>query len=431
MLLDTQPATWRQLQGWTSTLPLGVDIAADTPGVRHRRPRRRVPPRLRRPARTAARRKRQPPAGSCTALNSDSAGIVWWDRWAQHNHNSVVLARSGAGKSYLVKLELLRSLYDGVQVAVIDPEDEYLRLADDVGGTTITLGAPGVRINPLDLPRRGPPTRRPDPPRPVPAHPHRRPPRRTTTAGRAGRAGPGHHRHLHRRRDHQRPHHLDPARTAARATSPATSPPTAATRRTNLAARLDPVDRRLLPEPVRRTHHHPPHRTPRRLVHPPTPRRTPRPRHAPRPGRDLARRRPTDPATGRRATRRLVVVDEAWTLLQDGEGAKFLYRLSKAARKRSAGVAVITQDAADLLGTDLGQAVIANAATQILMRQAPQAIDQITDTFALTSGEARRLLTANRGEALLLSGTFRVGFTAVSSPAEHKISAGAADLDDL
>ena len=79
---------------------------------------------------------------------------------------------------------------------------------------------------------------------------------------------------------------------------------------------------------------------------------------------------------------RLVVVDEAWTLLKDGEGAKFLYRLSKAARKRCAGVAVITQDAADLLGSDLGQAVVANAATQILMRQAPQAIDQIADTFA-------------------------------------------------
>ena len=121
--------------------------------------------------------------------------------------------------------------------------------------------------------------------------------------------------------------------------------------------------------------------------------------------------------------RRLIVVDEAWTLLRDGEGARFLYRLAKAARKRRAGVAVVTQDAADLLGSDLGQAVVANAATQILMRQAPQAIDVIADTFALTAGEARMLLAAGRGETLLLAGSDRVAFQAVASPAEHQLAA--------
>ncbi len=91
--------------------------------------------------------------------NPDSNGIVWWDRWAQHNHNSVVLARSGAGKSYFVKLEVLRSLADGIHVAVIDPEDEYGRLAAAVGGITIQLGVAGIRLNPLDIP---PGDRRPD-----------------------------------------------------------------------------------------------------------------------------------------------------------------------------------------------------------------------------------------------------------------------------
>ena len=61
--------------------------------------------------------------------------------------------------SYLVKLETLRSLYDGVQVSIIDPEDEYLRLCDAVGGTAIQLGAAGIRINPLDIPAGD---RRPD-----------------------------------------------------------------------------------------------------------------------------------------------------------------------------------------------------------------------------------------------------------------------------
>ena len=119
-----------------------------------------------------------------------------------------------------------------------------------------------------------------------------------------------------------------------------------------------------------------------------------------------------------------------WTLLREGEGARFLYRLAKAARKRRAGVAVVTQDAADLLGSDLGQAVIANAATQILMRQAPQAIDLIAETFALTGGEARMLLAAGRGEALLLAGSHRVAFQTVASAREHQLCAGLADLID-
>ena len=113
-------------------------------------------------------------------INPASNGIVWWDRWAQENHNCVVLARSGAGKSYFVKLDVLRSLYHGVQVAVIDPEDEYQRLADAVGGTVVALGAPGVKLNPLDLPAGDHPPRRADPPRPVPAHLHRRPARPAT-----------------------------------------------------------------------------------------------------------------------------------------------------------------------------------------------------------------------------------------------------------
>ena len=74
-----------------------------------------------------------------------------WDRFTQSNYNSVILARSGAGKSYLAKLEALRSLYRGIDVLVVDPENEYQRLAELVGGTHVRLGAQGVRINPFDL----------------------------------------------------------------------------------------------------------------------------------------------------------------------------------------------------------------------------------------------------------------------------------------
>jgi hypothetical protein len=128
--------------------------------------------------------------------------------------------------------------------------------------------------------------------------------------------------------------------------------------------------------------------------------------------------------------RRLVFVDEAWTLLRDGEGARFLSRLAKSARKRRAGLAVITQDVGDLPGSDLGQVVIANAAAQILLRQASQAVDVVADVFGLTAGEARLLLGARRGEGLLLSGTQRVSFQAVASKKEHRLCIGDLELAD-
>ncbi|MET7403527.1 DUF87 domain-containing protein, partial [Dactylosporangium sp. NPDC005572] len=151
VLLDTQPATWRQLQGWTATLPLATD------GLRMRRVMDTDAIAAAFPLASAdlpAPLPGEPGAtgGMLYGLNPYSNGVVWWDRWTQHNANSVVLARSGAGKSYFVKLEVLRSLADAVHVALIDPDNEYIRLTDAVGGVTITLGAGGVRLNPLDIP---------------------------------------------------------------------------------------------------------------------------------------------------------------------------------------------------------------------------------------------------------------------------------------
>ena len=98
--------------------------------------------------------------------------------------------------------------------------------------------------------------------------------------------------------------------------------------------------------------------------------------------------------------------------MRDHEGARFLFKMAKAARKRAAGLTVITQDAADVLGTDLGLAVVANAATQILMRQSTQSIDTVADAFGLTAGESRLLLSAARGEGLLVAGRSECRFAA-------------------
>jgi type IV secretory pathway VirB4 component len=108
--------------------------------------------------------------------------------------------------------------------------------------------------------------------------------------------------------------------------------------------------------------------------------------------------------------------------MRDGEGARFLFRMAKAARKRNAGLTVVTQDVADVLGTDLGQAVVSNAATQVLLKQAPQAVDAVGDAFGLTLGERRVLLTARQGQGLLISGTQRTSFESVAAPAEHRLA---------
>nr|WTA70775.1 DUF87 domain-containing protein [Micromonospora sp. NBC_00855] len=427
LLLDTQPATWRQLQGWTTTLPLATDglgmrRVMDTDAIASAFPLAS--------ADLPAPLPGQPgdTGGMLYGLNPASNGIVWWDRWAQHNANSVVLARSGAGKSYFVKLEVLRCLADGVHVAVIDPDNEYIRLADAVGGATIALGVGGVRLNPLDIP---PGDRRPQ------ARTHRAlflhtliavllghqpPPSERAALDKAindayDRAGISNDPDTWRR---QAPLLRDVAaaltdqRTAAGDT---------------LAARLTPWTtgsfRDLFDGPTTTVpsgqlvcwstrHLADELRAPGMLL-----------------ALDAIWREVDTPAVRCAQTpRRLVVVDEAWTLLRDGEGARFLSRLAKSARKRRAGLAVITQDVGDLLGSELGQVVIANAATQVLLRQAPQAIDVIADVFGLTAGEARVLLCAGRGEGLLISGTHRVGFQAVASPQEHRLCIGDLEVPD-
>ncbi|MDA8273970.1 MAG: ATP-binding protein [Actinomycetota bacterium] len=417
LLLDAVPATFRSLQGFVTTLPVGIDNLS-----------------MRRTLDTDAVAAAFPFSGVDLAgaggvlygTTLSGSGLVCWDRFALDNHNSVILARSGAGKSYLAKLEALRSLYDGVEVFVVDPEDEYRRLAHAVGGAYLHLGASGVRLNPFDLaPGPDPLTRRalfihtlvavllgekPDPAATAALD-------RGVLAAYAAvgiTADP---------RTHARP-----APVLADLTKALEADPDPAA--TTLAARLAPYVtgsyRQLFCGPT----------TTRPEGHLVVISLRDLPDELKAAGTlltlDAVWRRVADPATRKR---RLVVVDEAWLLMRDPEGAKFLFKAAKSARKHWAGLTVVTQDAADLLGSDLGQAVVANAATQILLRQAPQAIEAVGDAFGLSQGERAFLVSARRGEGLLSTAAHeRVGFCALASPAEHDLvtssPAELAGLDD-
>ncbi len=362
--------------------------------------------------------------------NRNSQGLVFWDRFAQRNYNSVLLAPSGSGKSYLAKLEALRWLYHGVDVLVVDPEREYQRLASAVGGTTLRLGAPGVRLNPLDLPQptgteadREALTRRAlflhtlvavllgQPPSPEEAAALDR---AILAAYKAKgiSADP---------RTHTRPAPLLRDLAAALARDPHPGAKT-------LAARLEPFTagshRSLFDGPA----------TARPQGHLVVFSLRELPDELAGVGTllvlDAIWRQVADPS---RRRRRLVLVDEAWLLLRDPVGARYLFRLAKSARKHWCGLTVATQDAADLLASDLGQAVVANAATQILLGQASQTIEQVARAFRLSGGERQFLLGAQPGEGLLLAGEHRVAFKSLASPStEHPVvTSDPAELAEL
>src|SRR5437763_2692981 len=422
LLLDTATVTWRQLHGWITCLPLGYDAV----GMRRVFGIESVAERSPFTSPDFPLGKGDAGMGVLFGLNLASSGVVVWDRWAQDNYNAVILARSGAGKSYLAKLDLLRNLYLRVEAFVIDPEDEYLALAETVGGTIIRPGAPGVRINPLDL---------------NPGDGEDALYRRTgfmqtfvavatsggaagVAAGTAGAAG----------LQGEEVPALDDAVLAAYRAKGITSDP-------RTWRRPAPLLGDVVAELAKFGEH----------------------------GRSVAARlRPyvagsfkgvfdgptTTPAAGhlvvyaikeladelkpvgtllaldsvwrrvstsRPEDRQLVLVDEAWRLLTAGLGGRFLRALAQGARTYGAGLTVVTQDAADVLSTDMGRAVVSNAATQVLLRQAPQAIDAVADAFGLTDGERASLLSAGRGDALLACGTARLAFHSLASDRETQV----------
>ncbi|MCR8573548.1 VirB4 family type IV secretion system protein [Streptomyces sp. Isolate_219] len=418
LLMSVAPTTYRALPGWLATLPLGVDTLKirrtfDTAALAACFPF--ISPDL--PPATGTDGEA---AGVLYGLNAVSGAPVLWDRFAQDNYNSITLARSGAGKSYHAKLELLRLLFTGVTASVIDPEDEYVRLAETVGGTVIALGADGVRLNPFDLPTGQENGEQEDllTRRVLFLH--------TFLAVLLGTDLAAAEKAV-----------LDRAILAAYARAGITAdartwtrtPPTLADlavvltddgsqTAADLADRLAPYTTgsharlfngpstaatsghlviyalRQLPEEVK---------TPAMLL-----------------ALDAVWRQVAHRA---QQGRHLVVVDEAWLLMRDGAGARFLFRMAKAARKYWTGLAMITQDTDDVLASPLGRAIVSNAATQILLRQAPQAIETISENFHLCHGEREFLLSASRGEALLLTGDRRhkVALISVAAPGEHDV----------
>ena len=404
LLLDPRPVTFRAYQGWVSTLPLGIDAL---------RIRRTFDTRALAASFPFASAELEGTGGIFLGRNATTGGLVFVDRFALENHNQVVLARSGAGKSYLAKLQVLRSLYAGVEVLVIDPENEYERLAGATGGAVIRLGAGGERLNPLDLAEAG----RAEALTEQALFVH------ALTASLLGETAGEERSALDRAilAAYEEAGITQDPRTHARP-APLLAGVLAHLRRIpggiGLAGRLDPY--------VSGSY--------RGLFDGPT---TVRPvghlvvfslRDVSEELKTAATLLALD-AVWRRVSRgerrqRVVVVDEAWWLLGSGRdaGARFLQRLAKSARKHWCGLTAITQDVADVLSTELGQAVVTNSAHQMLLGQSPQAMEALARAFNLSEGERSYLLTCDRGEGILAVGTERAALQVVASEAEHALA---------
>lgn len=120
--------------------------------------------------------------------------------------------------------------------------------------------------------------------------------------------------------------------------------------------------------------------------------------------------------------KRVLVVDEAWYLMKHPDSATFLYGLAKRARKYYLGVTTITQDVEDFLSTDYGKAIITNSSLQILLKQSTAAIDKLAQVFYLSSGEKHYLLSANVGEGLFFAGSSHVAIQIIASPEEYQLA---------
>jgi len=363
--------------------------------------------------------------GILYGVNRHNNSLIIFDRFSLQNANSVVFATSGAGKSYTIKLEILRSLMMGVDVIVIDPEMEYNHLSEAVGGTYINVSlASDAKVNPFDLPRAiGEGTKVDDIIRSavitikgllrlmigVPI-------------GEAGKLG----------FTPEEDAILDRALIetyAKKDITPETisladiEPPIMQDFQDvlegmegsdNIVARLkkytDGTFSGLLNSPTTVQMNN-------QLVVFSV--------------RDLEDElRPISiysivnyiwNVVRSERKKRILVIDEAWWLMQQEESAKFIFALVKRARKYFLGVTTITQDVADFLGSPYGQAIVTNSSIQMLLKQSPSGVERVVQTFNLTEGEKYLLLESGVGEGIFFAGPKHAAIKVVASYTEDQI----------
>lgn len=404
-LIYSKTAVFQQQQGFTSTLPLNLDKLANYTSLNTE------PVSTFFPFVSADLTSNK---GVLYGINRHNNSLILFDRFSLENANMVVFAKSGSGKSYTVKLEVLRSLMLGAEIIIIDPESEYRYLNDVVGGTfiNISLTSPN-HINPFDLIE----------------------PMADESPAEVLRANiiqlTGLLKVMLGQITPEEDAIIDRALAETYASRDITintdwrgkTPPLMSDLYTvlqnmqgaeKLAVRLEKYVKGsfsgFLNQPTNVILNN-------NLV--------------------VFSIRDLEPELRPIAMfillhfvwnlirtekkKRFMVVDEAWWMMQHPEAAAFLFSIAKRCRKYYLGLTTITQDVEDFMKSDYGKPIVTNSSLQILLKQSPAAVDIVATTFNLTEEEKFLLLESNVGEGIFLAGLKRAAIKVVASYTEDQI----------
>lgn len=352
--------------------------------------------------------------GILYGINEHNGSLIVFDRFDLENANTVIFAKSGAGKSYLIKLEAIRSLMLGTEVIIIDPENEYQTLTEAIGGEFVKFDfASETKINPFDLSQvyeEG-----------------------EDELGLKILALHSLLKVMMGEMDATEEAILDRALLEAYRMQGITGDPETQKFEPPLLEDLYKVLLGMEEQQAKGLAD--------RLE-----------KFVKGSARGLF-----DQATNvdlkntftvfgirdledsvrpiamflildyiwtrvrRDRKKRLLVVDEAWFMMKHPDSANFMHSIAKRARKYYLGLTTITQDVEDFLTTEKGQAIVTNSSLQILMKQSPTAIDKLVEVFYLSEGERNLLLSANVGEGLFFAGENHVAMQVIASNNEHRL----------
>ncbi len=406
-LVYTKPALFQQLEGLASVLPLGKDkLAVNTP--LNSGPVSAIFP--------FVSSDLTSDSGILYGVNLHNNSLIIFDRFSLENANSVVFAKSGAGKSYALKLEIIRSLMLGTDVIVIDPEEEYRSLTEAMGGSYFKISLSSEnRINPFDIPLI--------PEDEDPADVFRSHVLNLTGLLKLmlGTITP------------QEDSLLDRAISETYASRDIT-PETFNSKQELASPLLEDLQTVLRntaggQEIAERLE---------KFTHGSYAGFTNAPTNVDMKNRlivfsirDLEDElRPIAMyiilnfvwnLIRVRLQKRILVVDEAWWMMKYPDSASFLFGLVKRARKYYLGVTTITQDVDDFLRSEYGKPIITNSSIQLLLKQAPASIDGVGQAFGLTDGEKAFLLDTKIGEGLFFAGLKHVAIKIIPSYTEDQI----------
>lgn len=416
MLLVSKKASLQMDEGFKTTMPMGVDRLEilrnmDTTSLATTFP--------------FTSSELSMDKGIVYGLNEHNGSLIIFDRFSMENANMVVFAKSGAGKSYAVKLEALRQLMFGTEVLILDPEKEYEDMAASVGGEYINFAfGSDTKINPFDL----------------------------SAVYEEGENELGQKIiSLHSllkvmlgAMSAEQEAILDRALVATYKAKGITPDPATQAKEPPL---MEDLYKALIGMEID-------------------------------PAADLAARlekyvqgsfrgifdqhttvdirnqmtvfsvrdvedelRPVAmfvildfiwTRIRKERKKRVMVVDEAWYFMQHQDTAAFLHSIAKRARKYYLGISTITQDVEDFMHNDYGKAIVTNASMQLLLKQSSAAIPVLAETFYLSEGEQRLLMAADVGEGLFFAGQNHVAMRIMASPDEHiVITTNPAELEQI